>query len=56
LAAVIFAKTGDQDKAVYHAKNALENYPKHWSKKKRALSDELLKNYLEEINSVLNKR
>ena len=55
LAAVIFAKTGDQDKAVYYAKNALENYPKHWSKKKRTLSDELLKKYLEEIKKEASK-
>lgn len=49
MASMIYAKTGNEDKAIYFAKNALENYPKHWSKKKRVLSDELLKNYLEEI-------
>lgn len=47
LASIIYSKTGYQDKAVYYAKNALENYPKHWNKKKRTLSDRLLKNYLE---------
>jgi len=50
LASMIYAKTGDNDKAIYFAKNALENYPKHWAKKKRTLSDELLNNYLKEIN------
>jgi thioredoxin-related protein len=48
LAAIIYSKTGHQNKAVYFAKNALENYPKNWNEKKRTLSDVLLKNYLEE--------
>ena len=43
LAAVIYNKTGDYDKAFTFAQNAINNYPKHWSKKKRELIDELLR-------------
>lgn len=46
LAAMIYDKTGNPEKAIFHAKNALSNYPKHWNQNKRLLSDELLKNYL----------
>jgi thioredoxin-related protein len=46
LAALIYDKTGNPEKAIFHAKNALSNYPKHWNQNKRLLSDELLKNYL----------
>ncbi|AFL84429.1 thioredoxin domain protein [Belliella baltica DSM 15883] len=43
LAAVIYDKTGNPEKASVYAQNAINNYPKHWSKKKRELIDELLK-------------
>ncbi|SNS66787.1 Thioredoxin-related protein [Belliella buryatensis] len=43
LAAVIYDKTGNPEKASVYAQNAIDNYPKHWSKKKRELIDELLK-------------
>ena len=52
LAAIIYSKSGNQEKAGLYAKNALENYPKHWNEKKRALSDELLKNFLQEIKKL----
>lgn len=42
LAAVIYDKIGEADKAKTFAGNALNNYPKHWDKKKRGLIDELL--------------
>ncbi|MCH7413759.1 thioredoxin domain-containing protein [Belliella sp. R4-6] len=43
LAAVIYDKIGDNDKARFYGQNALSNYPKHWVEKKRKLIDELLK-------------
>ena len=39
LAALIYDKTGNPEKAIFHAKNALSNYPKHWNQNKRLLSD-----------------
>ena len=42
LAALIYDKTGDSDKAHFFAKNAMNHYPKHWSEKKRKLIDDLL--------------
>jgi len=46
LAAMIYEKVGNQELAVYHADKAFNDFPKHWSQKKRMLSDELLKDYL----------
>lgn len=43
LAALIYEKVGEKEKAKVFAKNALNNYPKHWSKPKRNLTDALLK-------------
>jgi thioredoxin-related protein len=43
LAAMIYDKTGDRELAVIHAEKALNNFPKHWSKNKRLLPDELLR-------------
>jgi thioredoxin-related protein len=43
LAAVIYDKSGDHENAILHAQNAMTNYPKHWSEKKRKLIDDLLK-------------
>jgi thioredoxin-related protein len=52
LASIIYSKSGNQEQAIRYANNALENYPKHWNEKKRALSDELLKNFLQEIKKL----
>lgn len=45
LAALIYDKIGEADKAKVFAVNALTGYPKHWDKKKRALIDELLQSH-----------
>lgn len=50
LAAVIYDRTGERDKAYFFAKNAMNNYPKHWSEKKRKLIDELLSQNFESTN------
>lgn len=45
LAAVIYDKIGEAEKAKVFAGNALNNYPNHWEKNKRALIDELLQTH-----------
>ncbi|WP_209328901.1 thioredoxin family protein [Lunatimonas salinarum] len=42
LAAVIYDKVGDSERARLHAKNALENYPTNWQTKQTALIEALL--------------
>jgi len=51
LAAVVYDKVGDSERAQMHAKNALENYPKNWQTKQTALIETLLKSKFFESQS-----
>ncbi|EON76599.1 hypothetical protein ADIS_3049 [Lunatimonas lonarensis] len=51
LAAVIYDKVGDSERARLHAKNALENYPNNWQTKQTALIEALLMRNFFEIQS-----